>query len=59
MGESSALAALGEVDKGQSPFLAPISRVGWWEGGGERAEPKAGTGLGRANDVSKLISVKL
>lgn len=32
-GESSALAALAEVGKGQSPFLAPISRVGWWEGG--------------------------
>lgn len=57
-GESSALAALAEVGKGQSPFLAPISRVGWWEGG-ERAEPEAGTGVGRANDVSKLISVKL
>lgn len=45
----------------------PLGTMGWHclcRGGGglgwDRAEPRAGTGAGgRANDVSKLISVKL
>lgn len=44
--------------RGRAPSWPPsaVWAGGRWE---ERAEPKVGTGLGRANDVSKLISVKL